>query len=241
MPAMPTNAMPTMPANAMPTNGGGFIDPHAQAPQQFQQQAPQQFHNHFQQQQQAPQPMTPQQAMGPNAPQPESGAATMSAAERAALAGLKMAGNRKERLPLGSYVVDCESSEFAMIGKTVQAKKRMLIGHVVVIESSNPSAPVGLKSKLSEFLDTDYKPEDQFAKFKRFASNMFGYRTEAEIDAHRDPRTGEGWLDVVQRSPGPFVGFRYAVHVKQKLDASKRPKYNADGTPSTYEVIQRIG
>lgn len=147
-----------------------------------------------------------------------------------------MGNGRRDIPPIGNYTFVIESTEIAMVGPEKGRKLRVFFAQITIESSDNPAIKPGHKAKFSEFLESDYDMDQAMGRFKGLCANLYGIASEPELWAQRP-----NWLAEVQSSPGPFVGVRGSLQVKQGIDRNKKPKFNEDGSPVKRTIVQRIG
>jgi hypothetical protein len=216
----PVAPMHAAPQGFAPQPGGGFGAPPQAQPQYAPQ--PQAFGGAPQAQQFNAQP----QATGP----------MLSPAEMAALRGAQMGRGKREKLPPGDYVCVAGNNEMynANAGKSGAKPLRALAVELTVEESTVPTIRPGHPAKTSEFLDTDYDVNQQFASFKQFVGRLHGVQSQEQLDSF-------DWLTPVATPGSVFAGYKYSVQVRQVFDRAGRPKLDRKGQPVTRDLIQRIG
>jgi hypothetical protein len=180
-----------------------------------------------------PQAFAPQ---GYGQPQPQATQALASQADFEALRGAQMGKGKRERLPVGDYVVVGEATEFFDANAAKGGvPNRALALQIVVEESSNPTIKIGSRAKTTEFFDTSFKKEDQLNKFKQFCGRLYGVQSQEQLDSF-------DWVTPCMAATSDvFRGARYQIKVTRVLDRSGRVKLDKRGEEVTRDSIQRIG
>jgi hypothetical protein len=168
--------------------------------------------------------------------QPQATQALASQAEFEALRGAQMGKGKRERLPVGDYVVVGEATEFFDANAAKGGvPNRALALQIVVEESSNPTIKIGSRAKTTEFFDTSFKKEDQLNKFKQFCGRLYGVQSQEQLDSF-------DWVTPCMAATSDvFRGARYQIKVTRVLDRSRRVKLDKRGEEVTRDSIQRIG